>query len=52
MTKSNRTSHLTVDEKTLLAEYRKSGLLPEDIEDLKRLADEKYVRALACRRTQ
>lgn len=52
MTKSNRTSHLTVDEKTLLAEHRKSGLLPEDIEDLKRLADEKYVRALACRRTQ
>lgn len=49
MTKSNRTSHLTADEKTLLAEYRKSGLLPEDIEDLKRLADEKYVRALAYR---
>ena len=39
MTKNNRTSHLTADEKTLLAEYRKSGLLPEDIEDLKRLAD-------------
>lgn len=39
----------TADEKTLLAEYRKSGLLPEDIEDLKRLADEKYVRALAYR---
>ena len=49
MTKSNPTSHLTADEKTLLAEYRKSGLLPEDIEDLKRLADEKYVRALAYR---
>ena len=49
MTKSNRTSRLTVDENTLLAEYCKSGLLPEDIEDLKRLADEKYVRALAYR---
>lgn len=49
MTKNNRTSHLTADEKTLLAEYRKSGLLPEDIEGLKRLADEKYVRALAYR---
>ena len=39
----------TADEKTLLAECRKSGLLPEDIEGLKRLADEKYARALAYR---
>lgn len=49
MAKNNHTSHLTVDENTLLAEYRKIGLTPEDIENLRRQADEKYVRALVYR---
>lgn len=49
MTKSNRTSHLTADEKTLLAEYRRSGLTPEDIKTLKRQTDEKYIHVLAYR---
>ena len=49
MTKNNRTSHLTVDENTLLAEYRRSGLTPEDIKTLKRQTDEKYIHVLAYR---
>lgn len=49
MAKNNRTSHLTVDENTLLAEYRRSGLTPEDIKALKLQTDEKYIHVLACR---
>lgn len=47
MTKNNRTSRLTADEKTLLEEYRKSGLKPENIKTLKRQTDEKYIHVLA-----
>lgn len=49
MAKNNRTSRLTVDENTLLAEYRRSGLTPEDIKTLKRQTDEKYIHVLAYR---
>lgn len=31
MTKNNRTSRLTADEKTLLEEYRRSGLKPKTL---------------------
>ena len=49
MAKNNRTSRLTADEKTLLEEYRKSGLTPEDIKALKLQTDEKYIHVLAYR---
>lgn len=48
MAKNNRTSRLTADEKTLLEEYRKSGLPPEDIKALKRQTGEKYIHVLAA----
>ena len=47
MAKNNRTSRLTAGEKTLLEEYRKSGLTPEDIKALKLQTDEKYIHVLA-----
>ena len=45
----NNASHLTVDEKILLSEYRKTGLTPKLIMTMKAQLDEKYTNLLVCK---
>ena len=49
MNEQKKFSQAAVDDKILLAEYRKTGLLPRDIETLKHQADKMYTCVLTHR---